>query len=306
MKHANLFIKSGACRLWLVLTGVMLLLPASAQTGNKQLFTQWVEDLDDGGQMLYDLSDGQHFIQAYAYTETYCEEMHGAYTPGVFYQIRCEDVFVVSEGKDSGTIKYRNRKGEEFEVCQYSNLTKNNVTLLFEGEFEHEAKKAARTVEVVNPNSEELNVEDMITMWNYWDDTSDAMSILCEDKNLYQLEHKDGDDNGYSCETWGRNIKANGWQFTKTGDDALAIFCLTHKNDEFKEVCIIFSDPRLVPIYEKQLAQHGYFKQRTRNVEGMEETIYAPDSWEEESDEPTYTITNDGQGLYHLSFMDMI
>ena len=71
-------------------------------------------------------------------------------------------------------------------------------------------------------------------------------------------------------------------------------------------MCIIFSDPRLVPIYEKQLAQHGYFKQRTRNVEGMEETIYAPDSWEEESDEPTYTITNDGQGLYHLSFMDMI
>ena len=40
--------------------------------------------------------------------------------------------------------------------------------------------------------------------------------------------------------------------------------------------------------------------------EGMKHTYYAPDSYEEESDEPTYIIIEDGQGLYQLCFMDML
>ncbi len=305
MKNEKTLFKSGACRLWLMLIGIMLLLPASAQTGKELLFTQWVEDLEDGGKMLYDMSDGQHFIQAYAYTETYCEEMHGAFTPGVFYQIGKYDMIVEPNGKDNGSIKYRNRHGEVFEVCQYFDLTKNKIGLLFEGEFEHEAKKATRSVEVVNPETEELNVEDMNTVWNYWDETSDVLSNLCEGKNLHQLEYQAENADGYSYEAWGRNVKANAWEFQKTGDDALAIFCMI-KKEEYKEVRIMFSDPQLLLIYEKQLAQHGYFKHSTRMDEGMKHTYYAPDSYEEESDEPTYIIIEDGQGLYQLCFMDML
>lgn len=301
MKTRKISVK----RLFVVVAGFLFVFAAQAQEADSRLFAQWIENNEDGGKMLYDMSDGEHFVQAQAYSEAYCEEMHGAFTPGVFYQFGKYDLIVAPDGKDNGTLKYRNEHGDVYDICDYYNLTKNKVTLLFEGEFYHEVSKATRRIEVVNPNSEELNVEDMSTVWNYWSDTSDVMAQICKGKNLHLLEHHAEDNMGYSYETWGRNITAKSWIFEKTGDDALAIFFLRHK-DEYQEVRIIFSDARLIPIFEKQLAQIGFFKQRTRMVEGMDETTYAPDEWEEESDEPTYVITDDGTGLYHLVYMDML
>lgn len=301
MKTRKISVK----RLFVVVAGFLFVFAAQAQEADSRLFAQWIENNEDGGKMLYDMSDGEHFVQAQAYSEAYCEEMHGAFTPGVFYQLGKYDLIVAPDGKDNGTLKYRNEHGDVYDICDYYNLTKNKVTLLFEGEFYHEVSKATRRIEVVNPNSEELNVEDMSTVWNYWSDTSDVMAQICKGKNLHQLEHHAEDNMGYSYETWGRNITAKSWIFEKTGDDALAIFFLRHK-DEYQEVRIIFSDARLIPIFEKQLAQIGFFKQRTRMVEGMDETTYAPDEWEEESDEPTYVITDDGTGLYHLVYNDML
>ena len=301
MKTRKISVK----RLFVVVAGFLFVFAAQAQEADSRLFAQWIENNEDGGKMLYDMSDGEHFVQAQAYSEAYCEEMHGAFTPGVFYQLGKYDLIVAPDGKDNGTLKYRNEHGDVYDICDYYNLTKNKVTLLFEGEFYHEVSKATRRIEVVNPNSEELNVEDMSTVWNYWSDTSDVMAQICKGKNLHQLEHHAEDNMGYSYETWGRNITAKSWIFEKTGDDALAIFFLRHK-DEYQEVRIIFSDARLIPIFEKQLAQIGFFKQRTRMVEGIDETTYAPDEWEEESDEPTYVITDDGTGLYHLVYNDML
>ncbi len=301
MKTRKISVK----RLFVVVAGFLFVFAAQAQEADSRLFAQWIENNEDGGKMLYDMSDGEHFVQAQAYSEAYCEEMHGAFTPGVFYQLGKYDLIVAPDGKDNGTLKYRNEHGDVYDICDYYNLTKNKVTLLFEGEFYHEVSKATRRIEVVNPNSEELNVEDMSTVWNYWSDTSDVMAQICKGKNLHLLEHHAEDNMGYSYETWGRNITAKSWIFEKTGDDALAIFFLRHK-DEYQEVRIIFSDARLIPIFEKQLAQIGFFKQRTRMVEGMDETTDAPDEWEEESDEPTYVITDDGTGLYHLVYMDML
>jgi len=301
MKARTMSVK----RLLVVSAGFLFAFAVQAQEADSRLFAQWIENNEDGGQMLYDMSDGEHFVQACAYSEAYCEEMHGAFTPGVFYQLDKHDLIVAPDGKDSGTLKYRDMFGNVYDICDYYNLTKNKVNLLYEGEFDHELSRATRRIEVVNPNTEDLNVEDMSTVWNYWSDTSDVMARICKGKDLHQLEHHAEDSKGYSYEAWGRNITAKSWMFEKAGDDALAIFFLRQK-DEYQEVRIIFSDERLIPVFEKQLAQIGFFKQRTRTVEGMEETTYAPDEWEEESDEPTYVITNDGMGLYHLVYMDML
>lgn len=273
-----------------------------ARIANNPLFQQWVVEDEDGSMMLYDLSDGQHLVTATTYSEQELQSYHGAFEKGVFYLVSSEKFRVTNVNGDSGDVETKSDVAIDWMPSfSYSQLSAATVTLLFEGEYEWKAKKANSAIRVVNPNTEELNVEDMTTVFNFYDTAPNVMETVCKGKQLQLLDKKNDDPNGYIYETWGRGVKANGWQITKTADDALAIHFLK-KQGELTEVRIIFSNPKLIAAYEKQLAQHGYFKKKTRNVEGMQETTYASDEWTPGSDEPVYIIADDGQGLYHLVY----
>ena len=266
------------------------------------LFQQWIITYEDGTKMLYDLSDGQHLIEARTYSDEDLNYYHGAFDKDVFYLISSDKFRIVNVNGNKGEVEINSDGNDEwYSSFIYSNLTASSVNLLFEGEYEWKAEPATNKITVVNPNDQELNVEDMVNVFNFYEINPNVIAETCRGKELRLLDKKTDDPNDYIYETWGRGIEAKSWLFTKTADDALAIHFLKKKS-EYIEVRIIFSNPKLIPAYEKQLAQHGYFKKRTRVVEGMTETTYASDDWTPSSDDSTYTLTDDGQGLFHLVF----
>lgn len=266
------------------------------------LFQQWIVTYEDGTKMLYDLSDGQHLIEAKTYSDEDLNYFHGAFDKDVYYLISSDKFRIVNVNGNKGEVEIKSDGNEEwYSSFIYSNLTASSVNLLFEGEYEWKAEPATSKITVVNPNDQELNVEDMVNVFNFYDTNPNIIAEICQGKELRLLDKKTGNPNDYIYETWGRGIEAKSWLFTKTADDALAIHFLKKKS-EYIEVRIIFSNPKLIPAYEKQLAQHGYFKKRTRVVEGMTETTYASDEWTPNSNDSVYTLADDGQGLYHLVF----
>ncbi len=265
------------------------------------LFQQWIVTYDDGSRMLYDLSDGQHIVEAKAYSDKELAFFHGAFEKDVFYLISSDPFRLVDVNGDNGEVEVKVEGSDEwFSSLIYSKLTPSSVNLLFEGEYEWTAVPAKDYIAVVNPNDQELNVEDMVTIFNFYDNNPNILEEICKGNNLQLLDRKNDNPDDYIYETWGRGIEAKSWLFTKTADDALAIHLLKKKKENFIEVRIIFADPKLIPIYEKQLAQHGYYRKQTRQVEGMTETIYADDDWTPQSKGSSYVIAEDGLGLYHL------
>ncbi|MBR4389775.1 MAG: hypothetical protein IKT00_11425 [Prevotella sp.] len=266
------------------------------------LFQQWIITYEDGTKMLYDLSDGQHLVEARTYSDEDLNYFHGAFDKDVFYLISSDKFRMVNVNGNRGEVEINSDGNDEwYSSFIYSNLSESSVNLLFEGEYEWKAEPATSKITVVNPNDQELNVEDMVNVFNFHEINPNIMAETCQGKELQLLDKKTDDPNDYIYETWGRGIEAKSWLFTMTADDALAIHFLKKKS-EYIEVRIIFSNPKLIPAYEKQLSQHGYFKKRTRVVEGMTETTYASDDWTPGSDDSTYTLTDDGQGLFHLVF----
>ena len=208
------------------------------------LFQQWIVTYDDGSKMLYDLSDGKHLVEAKAYSDEDLKLFKGAYEKDVFYLISSDPFRLVNVNGDSGEVEVNSDGFDEwFSSCIYTKLTTSSVNLLFEGEYEWKAKPAGNKITVVNPNDQELNVEDMVTVFNFYDNNPKIMEEICKGKNLKLLDRKNGDPNDYIYETWGRGIEAKSWLFTKTNDDALAIHFLKRQKENFIEVRIIFSNP---------------------------------------------------------------
>ncbi len=277
----------------LLLLTVSLFATASCDSTNP-LYQQWTIVNEDGTTSVYDFTDTAFYVAAQIYPADYCASVNNAYDPGVCYQSERYPMRVVFETKNSGTIEYQSFNGQWFERCTFSDLTKKSVTLVFEGEFEWKLTAAKEPIEVVNPNDQELNVEDLGMIVSFYDNTPDIFKHVCKGKNLKQLaKHIDiaADD---SYETWGRNIQVKDGKLSTTGNDAMGIhYALNY------EISIVFTDKKLIPIYEKQLARLGYTLKATRKVETGTIRDYGSVEWSEETPSPYY-LYDDGKGLYQL------
>lgn len=273
---------------------VALLANASCESTNP-LYQQWTIVNDDGTTSVYDFTDTAFYVAAQIYPADYCASVNNAYDPGVCYQSERYPMRVIFETKTSGRIEYQDEHiGKWYERCTFSDLTKKSVTLVFEGEYEWKLSAAKEHIDVVNPNDQELNVVDLSTIVNYHDLVPDILKRVCEGKNLKQLAKHTDPEGDESYETWGRNIQVKDGKLIKTGSDALGI----HYAIGF-EVSIVFSDKKLIPIYEKQLARLGYTLKATRKVETGTIRDYGSEEWSEETPAPYY-IYDDGKGLYQL------
>lgn len=134
-----------------------------ATEGSVTIHRQWVSEPDDDGtRMLFDLRDEHHYIEAMTFDEAYCKHIGGGAKPGVFYIINEASDYKVELERDDeptqGSVDYLIEedgpmRGQYVSRFQFSYLTADSVSLLFEGEFEHTYKALEEPVEVL-PNPE--------------------------------------------------------------------------------------------------------------------------------------------------------
>ena len=256
-------------------------------------------------QQLIDLSVPGKVIRACTYNAEFCKEVRGAYEPGVFY-LMSEDVCRITPTTEtSGDIEYLMSNGEYALVCSYQDLKADKATFIFEGEFEWEGV-VNNNIKTVNPNTLEINIEDMITVLNNHTEDAQTMARLCEGKNL-KLIRKGTVEYGNEVETWGRGLKVDGKELKRSGGEALGIQFKYHK-EEFKMVELFFTDASLLKDLEKQMARLGYFPRKPTSDDNDIQVVslYTSDEWEDESDEPIFMLKKDKDGLYNLYYCMMI
>ena len=280
--------------------GLVLSISAQAQVN---IHKKWVIGNEEDGLSLIDLTSNDTLVRASAPNAEDAKESRGAKKAGVFYQTEKAAYRVVPTSKTAGDIEFKLNDGTYASTLSYFDLNENKVTFLFEGEFEWEAH-ADNSIAVVNPNTLELNIDDMTFVFNYRQFDENAMQDLCKGKNMRRIALQENGEDG-TIELWGRGLSLDGTKVVRSGTGEALGIIYKKKADEYIEVAIMFSDEKLIKEYENQLAFNCCFPRRTREINDKKEVTYASKYWEEESDEPAYILTDDHKGLYTISYFVM-
>ena len=285
---------------------VMAFLASCTKVG-PSIYKKWIMGTDEE-QFLVDLLDHVHYTKARTYSEEICQLVRGSYTPGVFYLLDQQKCTVRMEGPDAGAVCCHHN-GRDTVVCTFKHLTDDSVTFVFPGKGEMKATATQRNIKVVNTNSEEINVDDLVDVYDNYLRNPHILENICKPQGLSLITRKKAATReDYSHEIWGRGVGWKAWLFcSKTSDNALALGYLYKgtkgsTNPDYSEAAISFSNPKLINIYEQQMSLLGYFRQDSIPPEGPYEIVFAPRTWDETSDAPVFTLVDDKSGIYYLSF----
>lgn len=282
---------------------VIALILCSGAYAQVDIHKKWVIGTEQYGLTLIDLSGSDILVKASTASAEDVKESHGANQPGIFYFSDKSVYRVVPSSPTSGDIEIQLKDGSWITDLVYMNLAKEKVTFLFEGEFEWEAH-VVNNVEVVNPNTLELNIDDISHVFNFRQEDKSTIKDLCQGKNMARLALLENEEDGL-IELWGRGLKLDGTKVVRNGNEEALGIIFKQKVGEYIETAIMFSDKKLLKEYETQLARRWCFPRRTRNIDGTKEVTYADKYWEEESDEPAYILSEDSDGLYTISYFVM-
>ena len=282
---------------------VITLILCTGTYAQVDIHKKWVIGTEQDGLTLIDLSRSDILVKARTASAEDVKESHGANQPGIFFLDDKSVYRVVPSSPTSGDIEIQLKDGSWITDLMYMNLTKNKVTFLFEGEYEWEGH-VVNNVEVVNPNTLELNIDDISHVFNFRQEDDTAIKDLCQGKNMTCLVLQEDDENGL-IELWGRGLRLEGTKVVRNGNEEAMGIIFKQKVGEYIETAIMFSDKKLLKEYETQLARRWCFPRRTRNIDGAKEVTYADRYWEEESDEPAYILSEDSDGLYTISYFVM-
>lgn len=287
-----------------------LLLMAVTMACNKthpSIYKKWII-VEDGQQIVVDLLDHVHFEKYRTYSPEFCKKVHDSYTPGVFYLVDHRQCWVKMDGRDAGSV-CSHFNGQDTVLCTFSHLTQQSVTFKFPDKGEAQAIGTKKSIQVVNPNSEEINVDDLMDVYDNYLMRPDILKDICQKQGLRLISKKKAASTAdYTHEIWGRGVMLKAWLFcSKTADDALALGYLFKRGrggarPEYAEAAISFTNPRLLKVYEQQMARQGYFRQNDGQTTGSYEVIFAPDRWVESTEHPIFTLVDDKSGIYYLSF----
>ena len=283
---------------------VIALLLFTGVSAQVSINKRWLIGNEQDGLTLYDMSRPDVMQKAQMPSAEDIKESHGVQKAGVFYLEKGEKYRVKADSPTSGEVQYLTKNGEYVTGFLYSNLTATSVDFLFEGEFEWKAHLAG-DIEIVDPNTLELNIEDMSDVFNYRQDDATAMATLCEGKDMKRIALVKNEEYG-TVELWGRGLKLNGINLERSGDEEAMGIMFCNKPGEHIFVTIAFSDKRLIKEYETQLARRWCFPRQTREVEEGKVVTYADKYWEEESDDSVYTLTDNHKGLYTITYFVML
>ena len=299
MRHATTNKKSIAQS---VLVGIALLVCTNAYS-QVSIHKKWVIGNESDGLTLLDLSRTDTLVRANSPSDEDVRESKGTNKKGVFYLDSKEAYRVVPSNSTAGDIELKMKDGNYTLGMAYTGLAKDNVTFIFEGEYEWEAH-VDNGISVVNPNTLELNISDISKVFNSRQYDEMAMEDLCKGKDMKRIALQKSEVDGV-VEMWGRGLSLEGKDVVRDGDGEGLGIIYRNNPRKYIEVCIIFTDKNLLKEYETQLARNWCFPRQTREVSGKKAVTYADKYWVKESTDPTYTLYDDHKGLYAISYLYM-
>lgn len=280
---------------------------ASCTKVKPSIYKKWM--MGEGEELhMVDMVDHVHFSEAVTYSKDYCKAVHDSYTPGEFYLLKQWTCKVKMQGDDAGEVLGRHN-GRDTVLCSFKDLTHESVTFVFPGKGEMKATTTQRKIQVVNVNSEQINIGDLINVYENYLQHPSLLEEICKVQGLTLVSKKKArtlDD--YSHELWGRGVCLKAWLIcSKMEEGALALGYLYKRSSargdiEYAETALSFSEPRLLEVYERQMARLGYFPKEEIQSEESYEIVFAPDGWVESSGQPVFTLVDDKSGIYYLSY----